>query len=108
FLFALLVTINLTYAIGFAFGLAISGIGFGVFSAACAVFIGLPLALWFLGNSVRHGAIGGETTILRIPLVGWLYERVFAPETYYAIDTALMFQQAVHNAVLEVIDCMTA
>ena len=41
-----------------------------------------------------------------MPLVGTIYERVFAPETYYALDTALMFQEAVHNAVLEVIDGM--
>lgn len=29
-------------------------------------------------------------------------------ETYYRIDTALMFQEAVHAAVLEVIDGMTS
>jgi hypothetical protein len=42
-----------------------------------------------------------------MPIVGWLYERIFAPDTFYAIDNALMFQEAVHNAVLEVMDCMT-
>ena len=57
---------------------------------------------------MREGNIEGESTVLAMPLVGWVYERIFAPPTYYAIDTALMFQEAVHNAVLEVIDCMTA
>ena len=42
-----------------------------------------------------------------MPLVGWIYERIFAPTTYYAMDTAIMFQDAVHNAVMEVIDCVT-
>jgi hypothetical protein len=44
---------------------------------------------------------------LAVPIVGWIYERVFSPATFYAIDTALMFQDAVHNAVMEVIDCVT-
>jgi hypothetical protein len=108
FFFGLLISVNIAYAVGFGVGVATSGFAFGVFSAGCAVFIGLPLALWLVGNAMRHGVLRGESTVLRIPLVGWIYERIFAPETYYALDTALMFQQAVHNAVLEVIDCMTA
>jgi hypothetical protein len=67
----------------------------------------VPALLWFFGNAVRQGG-GGESTILAMPLIGWLYERIFAPETFYAMDTAIMFQDAVHNAVLEVYDCMTA
>jgi hypothetical protein len=43
-----------------------------------------------------------------MPLIGRIYEWIFAPTTYYSIDTALMFQEAVHNAVFEVVDCMTA
>jgi hypothetical protein len=46
--------------------------------------------------------------VLAMPLVGWVYERVFAPPTFYSVDTALMFQDAVHYAVLEVVDAMTA
>jgi hypothetical protein len=42
-----------------------------------------------------------------LPIIGWIYERFFKPATYYRIDTMLMFQKAVHNAVLEVIDAMT-
>jgi hypothetical protein len=43
-----------------------------------------------------------------MPLVGRVYERIFAPPTFYAVDTALMFRDAVHKAVLEVVDGMTA
>ena len=46
--------------------------------------------------------------MLAIPILGWIYERVFAPTTFYSMDTAIMFQKAVHNAVCEVVDCMTA
>ena len=36
-----------------------------------------------------------------------LPQRFFTPATYYRIDTALMFQTAVHAEVLAVIDGMT-
>jgi hypothetical protein len=43
-----------------------------------------------------------------MPLVGRVYERIFAPATFYAMDTAIMFEKAVHYAVQEVIDGMAA
>ena len=46
--------------------------------------------------------------ILMLPLIGPLYERFFRPITYYRIDTAQMFQQAVEAAVREVVDQATA
>jgi hypothetical protein len=49
-----------------------------------------------------------DAALVSIPIVGPVYERFFRPMTYYRIDTALMFQQAVHAAVLEVIDQMTS
>lgn len=72
------------------------------------IFIGIPLGLWYFGKLARNGILDCEDTILAIPFIGSLYERIFAPATYYKIDTALMFQQSVHNAVLEVIDQITS
>lgn len=43
-----------------------------------------------------------------IPIIGTLYVWMFRPDSYYRIDSMEMFQKAVHNAVLEVIDTMTA
>jgi hypothetical protein len=37
------------------------------------------------------------------PIIGWLINFLW-PETYFKIDTALMFQSAVHQAVQDVID----
>jgi hypothetical protein len=108
FCLALIILIDVAYAISFAIGYGISGFAFGIFLAGCGVFVGVPLFLWFIGNAMRHGAIPGESTVLAMPFVGGIYERIFAPETFYSIDTALMFQDAVHKAVLDVIDCMTA
>ena len=62
------------------------------------------MLLWLLGNAVRDGVFACEDIVLAMPIIGNLYERIFQPTTYYKIDTMLMFQQTVHNAVLEIID----
>jgi hypothetical protein len=91
-----------------AIGAVMKGYAFGLFLGGCAAILGVPAFLWLIGNGIRQGTIPGERTVLAMPLIGWIYERVFAPATFYAMDTALMFQKAVHQAVQEVIDCMTA
>ncbi len=45
--------------------------------------------------------------LLSLPILGPMVEALFRPMTYYKIDTALMFQQAIHGAVLEVVDSLT-
>jgi hypothetical protein len=108
FLFALAIGMDLAFAFGFAIGLGMQGYVFGILLGGGCALLGVPAFLWLLGNGMRRGTIPGERTVLAMPLVGWAYERIFAPATYYAIDTALMFQDAVHYAVLEVVDCVTA
>jgi hypothetical protein len=49
-----------------------------------------------------------DEIIVALPLLGTLYLWLFRPATYYRIDSMTMFQKAVHNSVLEVIDAMTA
>jgi len=54
---------------------------------------------WWLGQT--PGLIA--SFVLKIPLLGPLLVRTFRPETYYSMDTALMFQDSVHTAVMEVV-----
>lgn len=108
FLFCVMTAFYIAFAIGFTIGAALQGYALGSLFGGCFGFFGVPAWLWFLGSAMREGKIPGESTVLAMPLIGRVYERIFAPTTYYSIDTALMFQQSVHNAVLEVIDCMTA
>jgi len=107
FLFGLLIVMNIAFGIGAAFGAAIQGVFLGAFFGGCFAFLGVPVLLWLLGYAMRLGRIEGESTVLAMPLIGRVYEKVFAPPTFYALDTALMFQEAVHNAVMQVIDCVT-
>jgi hypothetical protein len=50
-----------------------------------------------------HGCLG---ILFLIPLLN-IFLALFRRETYYKLDTAMMFQESVHNAVLEVIDGLT-
>jgi hypothetical protein len=83
---------------------------FGAFLGFIAGIVLFPAVLWFLGKLVRDGALGSDTEdlVVSIPLIGRFYEWVFAPNTWYKMDTALMFQEAVRKAVLEVIDGLTS
>ncbi|MBI3365986.1 MAG: hypothetical protein HY033_13915 [Ignavibacteriae bacterium] len=45
--------------------------------------------------------------MLKIPFIGRMLFAMFRPETYYKLDTALMFQSSIHQAVLEVLDDTT-
>ena len=63
--------------------------------------------LAFASVLAQDGSLDDDL-LLDVPLIGPLYRRLFKRTTYYSIDTTEMYQQAVHNAVLEVIDTMTA
>ncbi len=83
---------------------------FGAFMGFLAAIVLFPVVLWILGKLVHQGSFGGEAEdlVLSIPVVGKFYEWVFAPDTWYKMDTALVFQEAVRKAVLEVIDGLTS
>jgi hypothetical protein len=42
-----------------------------------------------------------------VPVLGAIVERFVRPQTYYRIDTALMFQESIRRAVLDVVDGLT-
>lgn len=108
FLLGLLIAFVIASTIGAAIGIAMFGLFVGTLMSWIVSFFGVPVLLWLLGNGMRQGKISGESTVLAMPLVGTVYEWIFAPTTYYAVDTALMFQEAINNAVQEVIQCVTA
>jgi hypothetical protein len=94
----------------FIFTLFLFGFFIGQFGFFLGLFLGiivLPLLFLFLGYLVRDGTIMIEDSILEVPVLGVIYERFFHPITYYKIDTALMFQESIRSAVLEVIDEIT-
>lgn len=55
---------------------------------------------WWLGELPS----GFLALLSSIPIIGLLFKAFIRPDTYYKIDTALMFQSSVRTAVMEVID----
>jgi hypothetical protein len=95
------------------FGIAFAGLiclaiagreGCGGIVAAPIGFFGMLFGLGFL---VRYGEMGLEPTVLSMPITGFLYAFFFRPQTYFNEDTAIMFRESVHHAVLEAIDQVT-
>ncbi|HEX4961393.1 MAG TPA: hypothetical protein VF173_11180 [Thermoanaerobaculia bacterium] len=61
-----------------------------------------------LGAYVRYGDQGLEPTVLSMPITGFLYKLLFRPVTYFNEDTAVIFRDAVHDAMLEGLDALIA
>lgn len=92
-----------------------------IFPASMACFIAtlftwsapfmLPFAyaglLFVFGFLVRSGYFN-EGRMLATPFFGKLYEKIFNPETYFRMDTEIMFREAVHAAVMEVVEETTS
>ena len=82
----------------------IGQLGFWVGAALiCFVVFG---SLYGFGVMASNGELDDDV-ICELPILGRLYTWLFRATTFYRIDTLLMFQKAVHNAVLEVIDDLT-
>jgi len=58
---------------------------------------------WWLGEKMGPFL----SLLLLIPGIGAWIIKTFRPETYYRTDTTLMYQELVHSAVLELLDCIT-
>lgn len=89
--------------VGIAFSFKQFGFFLGLFVAA----IGLPVVFWIFTRWMNTVREGWDDPLVAMPFLGPLYERIFRPQTYYKIDTYLMFQAAVHAAVMEVVDGLT-
>jgi hypothetical protein len=97
---------------GLAFVLVlITAMAILLFSTAKFGFLGLfiaivaiPALFWFLVQGLKELPEGWDDALVAMPWLGPLYERLFRPQTYYRIDTALMFQESVGRAVNEAVD----
>jgi len=101
FLAAFLFVFMFFWVILWSFLSAILG---GFAGTLLTMFTGLasaPFLFWGLAQA------WGEEKVVKLPVIGPVYGFLFRPQTYYRYDTAQMFQKAVHNAVLEVIDEIT-
>lgn len=64
------------------------------------------LVVLLVGMIVRTGP-NLDALLTGLPGIGYVYERFFRTITYYRFDKQCMYQQAVHAAVMQVIDEIT-
>lgn len=69
--------------------------------------IAFVVLFFILGVLMGSAASEWSLYLVVIPVIGFLFERLFMPTTYYRWDTTLMFQESVHAAVLETVDGLT-
>jgi hypothetical protein len=80
---------------------------FGVCWGFTIFIIALIALMWLMRTAVGQGLANVDSMLLNTPVIGAIYERFLRPITYYRIDLALMYQQAVHAALMQVIDELT-
>jgi len=90
---------------------SISAFMMGAFAMATVAPLAALIGAIFIVLLVYHLAlsigVASVQTIQAIVVLGPLYIRIFNPLTYYLLDTAQMFQDAAHSAVMEALDQVT-
>lgn len=66
--------------------------------------LAIPLLWWLSANIIRTTVADFDDLILSIPYLGPIWQVVFRPETFFKVDTTLMYQEAVRGAVMEALD----
>lgn len=62
---------------------------------------------FFLSSWLGHVESGFWAWIASWPVIGLFISSALKPQTYYKVDTGLMFQSVAHSAVLRVLDDLT-
>lgn len=81
--------------VGLLFFWKIFGLIFGTF----LLIIALGSAIWIFRNLVALGLGDLDATLIKTPILGPLYEAFFRKETYYRVDTRLMYLETVDTIV---------
>ena len=98
--------------------LAAVGVGLGIVAALFWKFLGFALGttglvvtlgflVYFLRNAVAMGMQNIDAALIQSPVVGPIYERWFRKETYYRVDTRLMYFDTVSNVVKKLAEEVT-
>jgi hypothetical protein len=64
----------------------------------------IALAIYTLRNAVAMGLRDLDTALIKIPVVGPVYERFLRKETYYREDTRLMYLDTVNSVVKALVE----
>lgn len=68
----------------------------------------LVLGLFLVLGTIVRMKVGDEDAVLAMPIVGFFYEKLFNPATYFKEDTDLMFMEAVNAGLHEAVEATTS
>lgn len=72
---------------------------FGFFNGPILLFGGCVLLVWFMRNAIGMGLRDFDATLLKIPLIGPIYERYFRADSYYRQDVRIAYCSIVSEIV---------
>lgn len=91
------------------------GLFFGLLAKAFGTVLGFISLLAMLGtgiyvarNSLALGLEDLDATLMKVPVIGPLYEVFLRKETYYRVDTRLMYLDTVSNVVKQLAEDVTS
>lgn len=98
--------------------LAVVVVGVGIIAALFWKYLGFALGttglvvtlgflVYFLRNAVAMGMQNIDASLIQSPVVGPIYELWFRKETYYRVDTRLMYFDTVSNVVKKLAEEVT-
>lgn len=91
----------------FVTGLVITGLTWklaGFFDGSFWLLVAFCFLIYTLRNAVAMGLSDLDATLIKSPIIGPVYERLFRAETYHRIDTRLMYLQIVSTVVRRLAD----
>lgn len=79
----------------------------GFLLGTTALVVTLGFLVYFLRNAVAMGMQNIDAALIQSPVVGPIYESWFRKETYYRVDTRLMYLDTVSNVVKKLAEEVT-
>jgi hypothetical protein len=80
---------------------------FGFWLGSLLLALGIIFLCWHMRAAIGNFLADLDSSILKLPWIGSLYRTFFRRITYYRIDTTLMYQEAIHAAVMQAVDDFT-
>lgn len=80
----------------------------GIFLGPFLLFSGLIVLAWFMRNAIGMGLRDLDTSLMRAPILGPIYERFFRKDSYYRQDLRIAYGSIVSSIVKGEVERVTA
>lgn len=97
----------LIFLFGFVFVAEFFIKSFGIISGVFVLFMVLAASCYIMRNAVALGLRDLDTTLLKTPVIGPVYEVLFRKETYFRQDTRLMYLSTVNGITEALVEEVT-